>query len=255
MFCLQLTVHWKPRHPLVSLGSVDWQLLYMGFAPGLMLAAKGAGLNFLVSMPCVFGWLIFAIAPVRGPLRFNTLSVIGIGAMLAICGSYAGQGYASHTQPGDNRIAMMAALKRGLSLMRDDAIAHGKHEIEFTTSHLVDFQASALRNVLVFELGSAVHKGAYRLPDGLLLRASYENRFSPAVPLNWDKDLPGKTDDEKLAYIVDVADRRWTTISCRRTGASTGWRKIGQPISLTRRCVGSKQSCSLPGSGNPWESP
>ena len=207
MFCLQLATHWKPRHPLAMLGSVDWQLLYMGFAPALMLAAKGAGLNFLASMPCVFGWLLFAIAPVRGPLRFRTLSAIGIGAMLAVCCFYAGQGYAFHTQPGDNRIATMPALQRGLSLMRDDAIAHGKREIEFTTSHLVDFQASALRNVLVYELGAAVHKGAYRLPDGLLVRASYEGKFSPAVPLNWDQDLPGKTDDEKLAFLADVAGK------------------------------------------------
>ncbi|MGA7414376.1 MAG: hypothetical protein WBW33_28155 [Bryobacteraceae bacterium] len=77
MLCLQLAAHWKPRHPLDLLGSVDWQLLYLGFAPAPMLAAKGAGLNFLASMPCVFGWLIIAIAPVRGRLRFHRLSAIG----------------------------------------------------------------------------------------------------------------------------------------------------------------------------------
>ncbi len=208
MFCLQIAAYWKPRHWLDLLGRVDWQLLYMGCAPALMLAAKGAGLNFLASMPCVFGWLMFAIAPVRGPLRFQKLSFIGVAAMLAFCGLYAERGYALHTQPGDNRIATMPALKRGLSLMRDDAIAHGKHEIEFNTSHLVDFQASALRNVLVYELGSSVHKGTYRLPDGLIVRASYEGQFSPAVPLNWTQDLPGKTDDEKLAYMADVAGQK-----------------------------------------------
>src|SRR5271165_837882 len=231
MLCLQVAAQWKPRRALDVLGSVDWQLLYMGCAPALMLAAKGAGLNFLASMPCVFGWLIFAIAPVRGPLRFHRLSPIGAGAMLAVCCFYAGQGYAFHTQPGDNRIAMMAALKRGLSLMRIDAIAHGKREIEFTTSHLVDFQASALRNVLVYELGSAVHKGTYRLPDGLLVRASYEDQFSPAVPLNWDKDLPGKTDDEKLAYIVDVADKNIDYYFLPED-QSIGWMEKNRPFNF-----------------------
>ena len=138
----------------------------------------------------------------------NLRTGLGTAALLAACLVCAWKGYAFHTQPqmGDNKIEMMAAVKQGLSLIREDARSRGKAKIEFVTSHLGDFQASALRNVLVYELGAQLRKGDYRLPDGLVMRADYEAPFSPPVPLNWERDLPGKTDEAKIEYLTGMAN-------------------------------------------------
>ena len=45
---------------------LDWKLFYLGSAPVLFLVLRGAGLNPFVSLPAVFGWLLFLLAPVSG---------------------------------------------------------------------------------------------------------------------------------------------------------------------------------------------
>ena len=188
--------------------ALRWDILYIGCAPALLLALRGAGLNPSASMPCVFGWLLFSITPLRGKLRFSWLNAAGTFALLFACYYYVQLARSLHTEPGENKVPMMAALEQGIDLIQTDATARGKRDVQFTTSHIVDFQTSALRNVLIYERGARVHSGAYRLASGLILRADHEWVMSPAVAMNWNVEIPGKNDAEKCAYLVALARQR-----------------------------------------------
>jgi hypothetical protein len=187
---------------------VDWKILYLGFAPALMLVGIGAGLNFLVSMPSVFGWLLFCLVPFRGEVPSSRATPFAAALLAAVSFGMAGAGLYLHLGNAGGKEATMAALKRGIALIRQDARLAGKAEAQFLTAHIVDFQASALRNVLVFEFGATPRRGVFTLPDGLRLRADLEGQFFAAVPMNWENDVPGRTDEEKIRRLVEVANRR-----------------------------------------------
>ena len=100
----------------------------------------------------------------------------------------------------------MAAMKKGIQLMRDQCRLLGLRNAQFLTSHLSDFQATAIRNVLIYDFGAQPKENALSLPDGLTLASDYEGVFSPAVPIAW-AEVPGANDDAKFAHLAAQANK------------------------------------------------
>ncbi len=238
---------------------VDWKILIFGFAPALMLTFLGAGLNFLASMPSVFGWLLFCIVPLRGPaLPLPGARLAAVLLLVASLGT-AAVGVPYHIGTAGGKAPTMASLKRGITMIREDARRKGRKEARFLTAHLMDFTALAMQNVLIFDFGAIPRGGLLTLPDGLRMRADHEGLFSAAVPVNWNDDIPGRTDEEKVRYLVELANRDvdyfflpdeasidwmerfrpFNTINTKMRGlkthilASGRWQPVGEPLVAT----------------------
>ncbi len=186
--------------------ALDWRVLWLGTAPVLMLVIRGAGLNPFVSMPAVFGWLLFCWLPFARDLGGRSLSRNVMAALVvAACLANAAQGYWMHVNPPGLAPAM-PALRRAVDLMRDDTLRGGRTLARFATAHIADFDALGLRSVLVFEFGAAPRNNALTYGD-VTFRAEDTGQFGPAVRASWDRDVAGRNDEEKLATLVSLASK------------------------------------------------
>ena len=185
---------------------LDWRLLWLGTAPVLMLVIRGAGLNPYASMPAVFGGLLFCFLPLA---RDPAGSAFGRNVMAALvvtaCLANAAHGYWMHRDPR-GLAPTMPALRRAVELMHDDTVASGRTLARFATAHIVDFDALALRSVLIFEYGAAPRNNLLTY-GGVAFRTEDTNAFGHAVPVRWERDVAGGNDDEKLATLVSLASR------------------------------------------------
>lgn len=186
--------------------NADYTIFWLGTAPVLLLVLRGAGLNPFVSMPAVFGWLLFCLLPFRGHLPFKPRTQLRLAwLLLAACGLNAAYGIRQHTDP-PGLVPAMPAMRAAIDRMHDDALHHGRHQANFATAHIVDFEETALRNVLVFDYGAIPRGGDYPYA-GVTFRTPHAGIFNAAVPLTWQQDIPGRTDDEKLGTLLKFADR------------------------------------------------
>ena len=181
---------------------LDWRLAWLGMAPALLLALRGAGLNPFVSMPSVFGGLLFCMLPFRNrhQERPNPLCA---ALLVAACVVSAVQGGLTHRNPAGIAPGM-AAMKQAIGLMHDDALQSHKPKVSFATAHSLDFGEAALRNVLVYDFGAAL-QGTDYVYDGIRFRVAHNWEFAPVVPLTWNNDITGATDDAKLTTLVNLA--------------------------------------------------
>lgn len=193
----------RKRGLVRALASVDWKLLYIGFAPALFLALRGAGWNPFVSMPSVFGWLMFLLAPLkRSPPTLRTpLTALALATVTLACGWNALQA-PLRQQP--DWPARMSAIREGIDIMRADAAAKGNKDIRFTTIHLWFYHSAFVRDALIHEYKGRAHPVWVTLPDGVRFRAYREDKFAAATKLDWQQ-LPGTTDAEKTEYLLNEA--------------------------------------------------
>jgi hypothetical protein len=195
------------RKPLLW-RQLDWPLIWIAAAPGLLLVFTGAGPNPFSAMPMIFGSLLFSMAPFRDRVSFsdgaNHRAQWASILLVVVCAYQAVTGYLDHIDDRGGNAPSMAALRQGLNEIQAECQRLGLRRAEFLTSHLSDFQATALGNVLIYEYAAIPRGGGFDLPNGLTLAASYEGRFSPAVPLSWT-EVPAPTEDTKFAYLVTQA--------------------------------------------------
>ena len=189
--------------------SVDAKIAWFGIAPPLMLAIDGAGYNPFVAMPAVFGGLLFLMAPLRGPLpelRTRTAAQFACALIVAASLFNAAMGIQSHRDPpGTN--SNMSAMTAGLKLMIQDARDRGLIDAQFDTTHVAWFEAMMLRNVLYYEFHGVDSRGGILVPEGVTFHCDYHPKFSGTAEINWTDELPGKTDEEKVDYLADLANR------------------------------------------------
>ncbi|MCC6587310.1 MAG: hypothetical protein IT168_11510 [Bryobacterales bacterium] len=182
-----------------SLRLIDWKLLYLGLAPLLFLVLRGAGPNPFVCMPAVFGFTLFALAPVnvQGPKSWSFLRAIAACAIVTTCLYSAARVPARDTA----NLPPMAGMRKTIDLLKADAGA--APEIRFMTTHIGTLQASLLRNVLVYEYEGLLKNGGVRDPQGTLWLTPLENQFSPAVPIVWEQEVKGVDDTAKIEYLLN----------------------------------------------------
>jgi hypothetical protein len=241
---------------------IDWTLIWLACAPALLLVVTGAGPNPYTAMPMVFGSLLFSMAPFRDGVQRRRLVWSASILLALVCGYQAVTGYRDHIDSRGGYAPSMAAMKSGIQLMRDQCRLLRLRHAEFVTSHLSDFQATAIRNVLIYEFGARPKENALLLPDGLTLASDYEGVFSPAVPVAW-AEVPGATEDAKFThlsaqanehvhffFLPDDASIEWMelhlpynyiNVKIRRLKrdvlASGMWAKIGSPLRITNNEV------------------
>ena len=189
---------------------MDWKLFYMGSAPVLFLALRGAGLNPFVSMPAVFGWLLFLLAPIKGrtPAHHPLLLVVLLGA----CAWNTSQARARVPVPH----VRVEAFRQAIGWMREDSLRRKLPKVDFVTAHNWNFHPQFLRNVLLNEYRYQAGKRWTMSPEGIpwvreglyksdSLEYSYEMPFTAAVPLVWREQVQGASDAEKVEWLLNQA--------------------------------------------------
>lgn len=208
-FCLALLFE---NRTSLRLADVDWKALYMGFAPVLFLVARGAGLNPFVSLPAVFGWLLFLLAPLRrdGPALTGWPTRFAGALVLAAClwNAIRAPGQVAYPE------TRMAVMRQAIDWMREDAARRKLPRADFVTLHNWNFHPDFVRNVLIHEYGYRAARWSLISPEGVPWdsfhvwkhqEASYGLPFTANVALIWRGEIPGETDDEKIGWLLATA--------------------------------------------------
>jgi hypothetical protein len=189
----------------------DWKLLYIGFAPVLFLVLQRAGLNSYVSIPAVFGWLMFLVAPLtaNGPILRSVWSRAAGAALVIACIWNAAMGV-GQTGYGTR----ISAMRQGIEWMRADALRKNLPKVDFVTFHNWNYHPYFIRNVLINEYGFQSSRWSLVSPEGILwepfhkfthTEASYEFPFTASVPVVWQEDVQGGTDAQKIDWMYDIS--------------------------------------------------
>ncbi len=192
------------------LARLDWEILYLGLAPVLLLAALGAGPNPYVSMPAVFGFLSFSYVPYRG----ISLAALRPPARRAVCALLLGACAFNATTAGGKHLleqphlAGMAAVRSILDSIRADAARRGLREVAFVNTYIGELNNSMLRNILIYEYGGMPAGGGIADPSGMRFGGAADLAFSAASPGEWARNVPGATDEQKLSDLVRTALER-----------------------------------------------
>lgn len=190
-----------------GLPRLDWRPIWLAVSAPLFLAYRGAGLNPFVSMPAVFGFVLFACVPFAGvqpAFRFLwSRAVVGVflgGAAIAAVAAagqpqpYTGLNYTS--MPG-----MRAVLDRASR----DASSKRLARVELIAPELGDFYSCMVSNVLTYEYGAMPGEGkALYVPGGLTYHFPHELTFSASDDLFWKINVKGDTEPERFNNIVSM---------------------------------------------------
>jgi hypothetical protein len=267
-----LTVLWSRREmfrgrSLGSLRDFDGKLLFMGSAPVLFLVMLGAGLNPFVSMPAVFGFLAFLLAPLKTqpPALRSAPEKAAAFLLLAACFWNAARAPGQVAYP-ETRIQ---AIRQGIDWMREDSLRRKLPKVDFVTLHNWNFHVQFVRNVLINEYGyRAMHRSMVS-PEGIVWEREwryigrhvegYDVPFAATVPLIWEREVEGSGDREKIEWLLSEANREIdyvfipdeTTIDFmekyiahnfintkvrairKRFLESQEWERIGTPLAIT----------------------
>jgi hypothetical protein len=194
---------------------LDWRPIWLALAAPLFLAYRGAGLNPFVSMPAVFGFLLFACLPFDGiqpAARFLWARAM-IGILLAggaiACAAAAGQ---PQLYSGPN-LTSMPGVRTVIDRASQDASSRGLREVDFVAPELGDFHTCMITNVLIYEYGAVPgddqtaagmeHKtGKLYSQRGLTYNFPNELAFTASDELFWKIKVAGDSDQEKLENVV-----------------------------------------------------
>lgn len=181
----------------------DWRPLWLALIPPLFLAYRGAGLNPFVSMPAIFGFLLFACVPFVGiqPAARFLWARAAAGLLLA------GGAIFSITQPplSGTNLTSMPGARAVIDRASQDARAKGFSRIEFIAPELGDLHSSAVSNILTYEYGAipGSDKGLY-VPGGLTYHFPEELTFTASDELFWKMKWPDDSDDKRLDNVVTM---------------------------------------------------
>jgi hypothetical protein len=191
----------------------DWKPVWLALAAPLFLVVRGAGLTPFVSMPAVFGFLMFACLPFAGiqPAARYLWARAAIGILLA------GGAIATATEPGQAQFyggpstTSMPGARALIDRANQDAHSKGFQKVEFIEPMLGECNACAISNILIFEYGAIPGDGkAMYVPGGLTFHFPDELIFSNASDeLFWNLYVPGNSEKEKLGNIVPMM-AAWT---------------------------------------------
>ncbi|MEM9942097.1 MAG: hypothetical protein AAF939_10960 [Planctomycetota bacterium] len=182
----------------------DWRIAWIGLAPVLFLVLRRAGLNGLVSMPAVFGFLLFFLLPIllqanRMPNSFvQRYLAVGLATCLTVA---TVRGWQRHTEIDNRSFEVHTSLIETIIL---DSQNTGSHQANFGVLHLSDLNTDTLFSTLAFDI-EADHRELYAVTvDGV--RMSPIPTFMLPAKADWD-GVEGETNQQKIANLLDHCNR------------------------------------------------
>jgi hypothetical protein len=184
---------------------LDWKPVWLMLAAPLFLVSRGVGLNPFVTMPAVFGFLLFACVPFEGtqPASRFLWARAAMGMLLA-GGAFAAAAAAGQPQMYSGpSITSMPGVRAMIDRASQDARSRGLQRIEFIAPELGDCHSCMISNVLIYEYGAIPGdgKGLY-VPGGLSYHFPNELTFTASDELFWQMNVAGHTDEEKVKNVV-----------------------------------------------------
>jgi hypothetical protein len=240
--------------------AIDWRLAWLAASPAFFLILRGAGLNPYVSMPCVFGVLMFAFFPWWDARGKDAISRPVCALAVAACLLTAATANLPHPLRGVNptRAEAMHSL---IDRILDDARARGLRDVTYGIPGIGDFHSCAFANTLIFDYKGTPGGGGVRLPSGASLAFPDEGVFGASDAFLWDRYVPGKTDALKMDFLVGAAlarerylllpdergleflERKWSYNFCnlkvrelkRRLLATGRYAPLGEPAGISAK--------------------
>lgn len=202
-----LAIEWLLGMPLnpknwvyrLQIPKLNWAAIWLAAAPTAMLVLRGAGLNWFVCMPSVFGCVLFLMFPIRNfnPKQISAASAILLLTAVTLCaGAEFRAGWRDHA--GDSPESM-AAHKATLAAIIADAQNSGISKARFATTHLFYLNTDSLRNVATYDMPDA-HSTADSISVASIQLVAVP-LLSRSAEVNW-RQVNGSTDEEKLDYLT-----------------------------------------------------
>ena len=189
--------------PAIRSQEIDWRIAWIGLAPVVMMIARRAGLNPFVTMPCVFGLILFFTLPVLKQLdRLNIRSLtMFCWAIMIVCVGMAGaRAWKRHSPDGFDTMTMNNQL---IDTMLEDTRERQEKIFTYGVMHLTDLNTSSLYSTLLFDRVDGVPE-----IDGVTIGGIKIKRipsFSRPAAADW-RNLTGDTDEEKVAGLIEDAN-------------------------------------------------
>jgi hypothetical protein len=181
----------------------DFRLIWLAIAPIGMLVLRGAGLNPFVSMPAVFGLVIYltsSLANDRSLFQYSTTRKLAAVASVAAVLAMGFEGWKDH-QAG--KFNSMSAHKQTIRQIVDDAKIDGLEAVTLDSSHMFYLHPFSLEGTMRFDFPGADFKSDGIGIHGVQLQP--RSVFSRVVAqANWD-ELNGSP-RERLEQLVNKAD-------------------------------------------------
>jgi len=184
---------------------IDFRIAWIGIAPVTLMVAKRAGLNPYVSMPAVFGLMLFFAFPCLR--QFDRLAdkrlIYFSWLMLVLCLGFAAfRGWDRHSRSEFNS---MAAHRDVISAMLESAANQNKTELRYGVTQITDFDANILYSTLLFDNPDANPGFDDVEIDGIKIRRVAT--FAQPAVTDW-RNVEGETDEQKMAWLVADANER-----------------------------------------------
>jgi hypothetical protein len=176
---------------------LDWRLAYMGLAPVLVLTVRGAGMNPYVSMPAVFGILLFAYFPLREAAPVSKVLYLALPAACLV-NLFTVNARLPFRGVDDTN---MSAMQKVADEMISDAASRGLTTVRYAIPGIGDFHSCAFENTLIYDRGGTAEDEGVKMPSGALLAFSDEGALTAQNPVIWNS-LPGGTDEEKMRLLA-----------------------------------------------------
>ncbi len=187
---------------------VDYKVLWLGLAAPFFLTLARAGLNPFVSMPAVFGLLLFSYFPLRkegmtaaqGKLRWVVCVLLAGSSVL---NAVQAKRPSLFTGADATRMSGMKAL---IGRINSNAAARHQRDVRYIIPEIGEFHSCALNNTLIYEYGGTPGEdGSIRLPAGIRYSFPQGGVFAAAQRGGWDRSLPGVGDSETLNDLTPMA--------------------------------------------------
>ncbi|MDG1875354.1 MAG: hypothetical protein P8J27_15685 [Mariniblastus sp.] len=184
---------------------VDWRIAWLGLSPVVLMVARRAGLNPFVSMPAVFGLILFFTLPCLTQMdRLNDkfLKRFCWGALLVTLVMSSARGWSRHTRV---QFDSMGASHQLVETILKDAKAQGLQEVTFSVAQITDLDANILYSTLLFDWPDASAGMEGVTIDGVRIRRIAA--FAYPAEADW-KRIPGGDDESKIQELVADSDQR-----------------------------------------------
>ncbi len=181
---------------------IDFRIGWLAIAAVSMLVARRAGLNPFVSMPAVFGMVLFLALPCLkqfDKLKDSRLTFFSWVILLICVGIACGRGWHRHA-PDD--FCRMKANHLVIDTMVNNAQLRNKKELRYGTVQITDFDSNVLYSVLLFDRTNSQPQ-----LDGVIVNGIHVQRlqtFSRPAESDWAQ-LAGETDEAKISELVSEA--------------------------------------------------